>query len=43
MDEAKRHQLAMELGEKNSHEQAGLGDRYQVERKEEAKLSMAQP
>ena len=34
MDEAKWHQLAVELGEKNSHEQAGLGD--QVERKEEA-------
>ena len=43
VDEAKWHQLAKELGEKNSHERAGLGDRSQVERKEEAKLSMAQP
>jgi len=28
---------------KNGHERAGLGDRSQMERKEEAKLSMAQP
>ena len=43
VDGAKWHQLAKELGEKNGHERAGLGDRSQVERKEEAKLSMAQP